>query len=113
MNHAYVNSQASRGICAHTGEPFNPSKGGGGDSDDFGGGSGFKNSPPLKPLKEEELPKEARYCEKYKLYVDNNEWDLSDVEDIERPCRDFCYWILKHKNGKKTRVSGNVILEEI
>lgn len=63
---------------------------------------------------ENKIPEvQAASSDTWRLWVNDNEWDLSDVEDIDRPCREYCYWILQHKNGKKTRISGNVILEEI
>jgi hypothetical protein len=68
-------------------------------------------------LKIEKKPQEPSggdtFQDLWKLFVDGNEWDLSDVINIEKPCRDWCYWILKYKDGKKTRISGNVILEEL
>ena len=86
---------------------------GGGGSDD----SGYcaEETPELKIEKqpEEVEPPNKLFSETNKLYVNGDEWDLSDVIDIDSTCRDYCYWILTHKNGKKTRISGNVILEEI
>jgi len=87
-------------------------KTGGGGSDDSGCYAETTNE-----LKTEKQPKE-KSPEKllpylFRLFVDGEEWDLSDVVNINKPCQNYCYWILTHKNGKKTRISGNVILEEI
>lgn|SRR3990167_743571 len=54
-----------------------------------------------------------KFSDIWKLSVNESEWDLSDVISIDRPCRNYYYWTLTHENGKKTRISGNVILEEI
>ncbi len=49
MDHSYVNALANQGICARTGEPFNPTKGG---SDD-GGGCESDNLPSTEISKKE------------------------------------------------------------
>ena len=68
-------------------------------------------------LKIEKQPKEKStkklFSDLWKLFVNGSEWDLSDVTDIDIPCPDYCCWILTDKNGKKTRITGNVVLEEI
>ena len=86
----------------------------GGGSDDGGEGyaettNEFKTE---KQPKKEDVPKRS-FFETYKLYVNGDEWDLSDVVGVDKPCFNYYYWILTHKNGKKTRISGDVILEEI
>lgn len=85
---------------------------GGGGSDDSS--YCMKKTPKLKIEKQpEEKSTEKLFSDLWRLFVNDDEWDLSDVVDIGRPCRNYCYWILRHKDGKKTRISGNVILEEI
>ena len=87
-------------------------KTGGGESDYLG--SDVEEIPKPKTEKQpEEKSTEKLFPDFWKLFVNNYEWDLSDVIDIDKPCRDYCYWILTYKNGKKTRISGNVVLEEI
>lgn len=89
-------------------------KTGRGGSDDNGYGYCAKEIPKLKIEKQpEEKSTEKLFPDLWKLFVNDCEWDLSDVINIDKPCRDYCYWILTHKNGKKTRIAGNVILEEI
>ena len=88
-------------------------RGAGNDGSDNEGYSTEITKPDVEKQPEKEETPEKLLSESWKLYVDGIEWDLSDVIDIDRPCRDYCYWIIEYKNGKETRVSGNVILEEI
>ena len=83
--------------------------GGGSDSGEFA-----KETPELKIEKQpKEKSTKKLLSDLWKLFVNDSEWDLSDVITIDIPCRDYCCWILTDKNGKKTRITGNVILEEI
>ena len=112
MNHAWVNLQASRGICAQTGQPFNPSKTTGGGGSDDSGGCYVRKTHKLGIKQPKKKSTEKKFSDRWNLFVNDYEWDLSDVIDIDRPGKGYCCWILMHKNGKKTIISGNVILEE-
>ena len=84
---------------------------GGGRSDS---GEFAKETPELKIEKQpKEKSTKKLFSDLWKLFVNDSEWDLSGVIAIDIPCHAYCCWILTDENGKKTRITGNVILEEI
>ena len=110
----FLNTGVDPGLGKESDKKNNIELSGRGGSDDSGSEYCAEETPELKIEKQpEEKSIKKLFPDFWKLFVNESEWDLSDVINIDRPCRDYCYWILTHKNGKKTRISGNVILEEI
>jgi len=87
-------------------------RGAGNDGSDNDGYSTEITKPDIEKQPEKEETPEKLFSESWRLYVARREWDLSDVIEIDYPDRYGPYWMITYKNGKKIRISGNVILEE-